>query len=82
MKSKAEMQKKYLTKLKELRAKHHNTEKVKHLNQVIKRKDAVIKKFKIKLVYENVHQELITNETELAARGVQEAADKQCKSTD
>ena len=35
-KSKAEMQKKYLMKLKESRAKHHKTEKMKCLNQVIK----------------------------------------------
>ena len=59
---------KYLTKLKELRAKHHKTEQVKCLHQVIKQTDAVMKKLKMKLVGDSVHQELIAMETELATR--------------
>ncbi|KAK2182827.1 hypothetical protein NP493_334g00007 [Ridgeia piscesae] len=57
-----------MQKLKELRAKHHKTEQVKCLHQVIKQTDAVMKKLKMKLVGDSVHQELIAMETELATR--------------
>ena len=63
MKGKAEMQKKYLIKLKEMRERQQKTEKVKRLNQVIKRNDATIQKLKLMLVY----QDLIATKSELAA---------------
>ena len=66
-KGKAEMQKNYLMKLIETRAKQEKTEKVKCLNQVIKRKDATIQKLKLKLVDDSVHQDLIATKSELAA---------------
>ena len=65
-KGKAEMQKKYLMKLKEMKAKQQKTETVKRLNHVIKRKDATIQKLKLKLVDDSVHQDLIATKSELA----------------
>ncbi|KAK2151297.1 hypothetical protein LSH36_368g05097 [Paralvinella palmiformis] len=65
-KGKFEMKRKYFAQMKDLNARHHKTVKVKYLNQVIKRKDAIIVKLKKKLVVDSLRQELTTTRIQIA----------------